>query len=252
MRLFRIILSFVLLTTYAHASMLIIGHRGACGYEPENTLKSFQCAIDMGVDMIELDVYVCKTGELVVHHNDDVDRTTNGRGNIADMTFQQLRELKIRELNIDTTEKIPTLSEVIECVGRRMPINIELKGPGTARPIAQLIKKYLEYGWQKQDFVVSSFEHEKIREFKELLPDIKIGALFLDWNRCLDIVAVATEHKAAFIGLATKGITKKFIQKIHQAGFPVFVWTVNDKKSADSMRALGVDGIFSNYPDRVR
>ena len=127
---FKILFSLLLVFTSQNYSFLIIGHRGACGYEPENTLVSFARAVNMGVDMIELDVYACKTGELVVHHDDTVDRMTNGHGNVIDMSFAELRSLKVAGI-----EQIPTLSEVIDLIDHKVPIDIELKGPGTAKPI---------------------------------------------------------------------------------------------------------------------
>jgi len=246
MKISRITICFTLLTTYACANMLIVGHRGACGYEAENTLKSFQRAIDMGVSMIELDVYVCKTGELVIMHDDDVDRTTNGNGHVVDMTFDQLRALKI-----DGTEQIPTLQEVIDLVGRKIPINIELKGPGTAKPVAALVKKYLAAGWKTGDFVISSFDHKQVAEFKLLHPTVKTGALFEPWDTSPKMIKAVEKCKADFIGLDLKAVTSDLVKLAHDAGFTVLVWTVNDKASADKMRAFKVDGIFSNYPDRV-
>lgn len=236
-----------LVGTFQNYSFLIIGHRGACGYKPENTLSSFQKALDMGVDMIELDVYVCKTGELVVHHDDTVDRTTNGHGNVIDMSFFQLQNLKI-----DDDEKIAILSEVIDLVDRKVPINIELKGPGTAKPVVKLLEQYLKIGWGEHDFVVSSFDHDQILQFKKLLPSINVGVLFSWRNMPKNIVEIAQECQAIFIGLDVKVVTQKLVDEAHAAGFLVYVWTVNEKVTADAMRELGVDGIFANYPDRVR
>jgi len=102
---------------------LKIGHRGAMGYEPENTLRSFKKALDLKVDMIELDVYVCKSDELIVIHDDKVDRTTNGQGYVVNKTFEELRTL-----DAGKNEKIPTLSEVLNLVNRKAKLNIELKG----------------------------------------------------------------------------------------------------------------------------
>jgi len=242
---FSIILSFASL--YASSpTMKIIGHRGACGYAPENTLSSFQLALDMSVDMVELDVFVCATGELVVIHDDTVDRTTNGHGNVEDMTFTQLRSLIV-----EGKEQIPTLQEVIELVNRRVPINIELKGADTAQPVAQLLKKYLAQGWAMQDFIISSFDYKQVREFKKLCPTIKIGILLPWQNMPIDLVTIAQRYQADFIGIDVKVITKKMVSRAHQAGFLIFVWTVNDKKTADKLRSLNVDGIFSEYPDQV-
>jgi glycerophosphoryl diester phosphodiesterase len=118
--------------------MQIIGHRGASGYEPENTLRSFQKAIDLGVEMIELDVYTCKSGELVVMHDDKVNRTTNGNGYVFNMTLTELKTL-----DAGKGEKVPTLVEVFDLINKKIAINVELKGEGTAESTAELIQKYI-------------------------------------------------------------------------------------------------------------
>lgn len=235
-----------LFTTSLESTMIIIGHRGACGYEPENTLSSFQHAIELGVAMVELDVYVCKTGQLVITHDNDVSITTDGVGTIDDMTFEQIRALQVKG-----TGQIPTLQEVVELVNRRVPINIELKGPGTAQPVAELITTYKEQGWSDSDFIVSSFDHAQLREFKQYCPSVKTGVLFDRHDALYTIVDVAVEHHADVIGLDCEAVTSELVQLAHRAGFPVYVWTVNDKKTADIMRTFNVDGIFSNYPDLV-
>ena len=227
--------------------MLIIGHRGACGYEPENTLVSFQRALDMGVDMIELDVHVCKTGQLVVMHDETVDRTTNGHGNVADMPFEELSSLRTEK-----NQQIPTLQEVIELIDRKIPINIELKGLGTAKPVSELVKVYFEKDWKADNFVISSFDHEQLLEFKKLCSDIKTGILFDALLMPENIASAAEKYAADFIGLDLEIITQDFVNAAHQKGFPVFVWTVNGKQAADRMRSFGVQGIFTNYPDKVR
>lgn len=246
MHFFKVIFFTLIITHFMYGEMSIVGHRGACGYEPENTLSSFQRALDLNVCMIELDVYVCASGQLVITHDDDVSVTTNGSGKVADMTLAQLRSLKVQG-----SGQIPTLQEVIDLVNRRIPINIELKGPGTAVPVAELIKKYIQKGLKYSDFVVSSFDHAQLHTFKQILPEIKIGILFSWKNMPKNIVAVAQKYQACFIGLDIKTVTKKLVEEAHQAGFSVFVWTINDKHTADHMRLCGVDGIFSNYPDRV-
>jgi len=138
---------------------LKIGHRWAAGYEPENTLASFKKAIDLNVDMIELDVYLCKTGELVVLHDPKVDRTTNGIGYIEEKTFEE-----VRNLDAGKGEKIPTLKEVFELTNRKVKINIELKWAGTAKPVSKLIKEYVENKWREyDDFMISSFDHYELK-----------------------------------------------------------------------------------------
>lgn len=229
------------------SSMLIIGHRGACGYEPENTLNSFGRALDMGVDMIELDVHVCKTGQLVVIHDETVDRTTNGHGNVADTAFEELRKLLIEK-----KQQIPTLQEVIELIDRKIPINIELKGKKTAQPVASLVKAYFEKGWKADNFVISSFDYEQLLEFKKLCPHIKTGILFDPLLMPENIISAAEKYAADFIGLDLEVVTHDLVSLAHKAGYPVFVWTVNDIQAADKLRSYGVQGIFTDYPDKVR
>lgn len=226
--------------------MLKIGHRGAMGYEPENTLRSFQKALDLGVDMVELDVYVLKAGELVVIHDDKVNRTTNGKGYVIDKSYEE-----IRFLDAGKGEKIPTLEEVFELVSKKVPINIELKGKNTAESVADLIKEYIEKrGWTVEHFLVSSFDHYELKRFKELMPKIRVGALitgipigYSDYAKSLDAYSV---------NLNLEFIDQKFVDDAHNKGFKVFVYTVNDEDDINRMRALGVDGLFSNYPDRIK
>ncbi len=245
------ILSILSILSTTGYSMNIIGHRGACGYKPENTLSSFQLAMDMNVDMIELDVYVCATGELVVIHDDAVDRTTNGHGHVIDMTFDELRSLIVEEV-----EQIPTLQEVIELVHRRVPINVELKGPHTAQPVARLLIDYMKHGWMPHDFVASSFQHDQVDLFQSLCPEIKTGILF-ESNDYSDYVVIALAHHADFFGLNCKLVTQNLlpvntIKNAHHNNLKVLMYTVNDAHLADQLKAMGVDGIFSNYPDKMR
>ncbi len=119
--------------------MLKIGHRGAMGYAPENTLGSFAKALELGVDGIELDVHVCKSGEVVVIHDERVDRTTNGKGQVKEMTLKELKEL-----DAGKGERIPTLEEVLDFVDRRAFIDIELKAEGIGNSVADIVRKYIQ------------------------------------------------------------------------------------------------------------
>jgi len=225
--------------------MLKIGHRGAMGYEPENTLASFSKALALGVDMIELDVYVLKTGELVVIHDDKVDRTSDGHGYVEDLSFED-----IRKLDVGNGETIPTLEEVINLVDRRVPINIELKGEGTAEPVAKLITEYIDRkNYLADDFLISSFDHYELRRFKELMSDVRVGALIgaipIGYSKFAEAVSAYSVH------LSLDFIRKKYVDDAHKRGFKVFVYTVNDKDDINKMKKLGVDGLFSNYPDRI-
>ncbi len=240
----RLLVVGLLLYGLSMQAVIKIGHRGACGYAPENTLLSFEKAIELGVDMIELDVHVCKSGELVVIHEDKVDDTTNGTGYIIDLTLDQLKQLDAGD-----GEKIPTLQEVFECVNRRVKIDIELKGESTPVHVAEFIKQYVAKGWRYSDFIVTSFNHYFIQEFQQLLPDVFIGALYTGVP--IGYAQAAQKLQADAIIASWKFITQAFVDDAHARGMQVFVYTVDHPDDVIKMKQLGVDGICSNYPDRV-
>jgi glycerophosphoryl diester phosphodiesterase len=225
--------------------MQIIGHRGAPGYEPENTLASFEKALALGVDMIELDVYALKTGELVVMHDATVDRTTNGTGRVEKFSLKQLHKL-----HAGNDERIPLLSEALDLVNKKVPINIELKGKNTAGPVAELIDSYVSTkGWTYDLFLVSSFRRTELAKFMKLNPSVHAGALFV--ARAKRFLTAARKGSEYSLNLNALFITNKTVKEAHRQGLKVFAYTVNSKKMADHMNALHVDGIFTNYPDRV-
>jgi glycerophosphoryl diester phosphodiesterase len=225
--------------------MKIIGHRGASGYAPENTLPSFRQAIRLGVDMVEFDVYTLKTGEVVVFHDDKVNRTTNGKGKIESKTFDE-----VRALDAGNGEKIPLLTEVLDTINKKVPINIELKGANTARPVAEIIQRYIsKKKWSKELFFVSSFDHNELRLFSTLLPTVQTGAIFSYlprrfWSKL--------QNSGIFsANINSRVVTKRMVKAAHARGLKVFVYTVNTERQARRMARLNVDGIFSDYPDRV-
>ncbi|MFH1175371.1 MAG: glycerophosphodiester phosphodiesterase family protein [bacterium] len=225
--------------------MLKIGHRGAKGYEPENTLASFKKALDLGVDAIELDVYVCETGELVVIHDDKVDRTTNGEGLVEEKTFEELQALDAGNGN-----KIPTLEEALNLINKKAIVNIELKGEKTAKPVSELLKRYItKKRWQSDLFLVSSFSHRELFDFHNLMPQIRTGALVVGIP--LGYAKFAEKLGAYSVNLSMEFINQDFVDDAHKRGMKVFVWTVNDLDDIERMKKLGVDGIFSDFPDRV-
>ncbi len=226
-------------------NILKIGHRGAAGYEPENTLASFKKALDLGVDVIELDVHACKTGELVVIHDDKVDRTTNGKGYVTEKTFEELRFL-----NAGKGQKIPKIEEVLDLLKNRVIVNIELKGAKTAEPVFKIIEAYLiEKNWKKKNFIVSSFNHPELKKFKNLMPEIKTCACLTGIP--IDYAEFAKKAAADFVSLNMEFVNKEFVDDAHNRGLKVYVWTVNDSDDIEKMKALKVDGIFSNFPDRL-
>jgi len=222
-----------------------IGHRGAMGYAPENTLKSFKKALELNVDAIELDVYVCKSGELVVIHDDKVNRTTNGEGYVIEKTLDELKTLDAGD-----GEKIPLLSEVLDVINKKVKINIELKGTGTANPVYELIEEYVKNkSWKYDDFIISSFNHYELKRFRELNSLIKIGALITGIP--IGFAEFAEKLNAYSVNLCIEFINQEFVDDVHKRGLKVYVWTVNDSDDIERMKNLNVDGIFSNFPDRL-
>ncbi len=224
----------------------VYGHRGAMGYKPENTLSSIREALKQKVDMIEVDVYAVPTGEVIVIHDDEVDRTTNGHGAVMDMSFKE-----IRRLNAGNGERIPTLEEVIDEINRLVTLNIELKGPNTAVPTAKIIKRYIsEQKFAITDFLVSSFEHDELHVFHDLVPEIEISVLYDEIPP--DFVQLAKNLGASVLGMRATNITSEIVATARQSSLAVTAWTVNEPKEAQHLATLGVKGVFTNYPDVIR
>ncbi|MDP3882284.1 MAG: glycerophosphodiester phosphodiesterase family protein [Nanoarchaeota archaeon] len=222
-----------------------LGHRGAMGYEPENTLRSFKKALKMKVDFIELDVHVCKSGEVVIIHDNKVDRTTNGRGRVA---FKTLSEL--RSLDAGKKEKIPTLREALDLINKKTKVNIELKGEGTAYPVYKIIREYIKRkGWAYDHFLISSFNRHELNDFYRLNKKIKRGLLISKWLSLR--IHFASHMECYSVHLDKDLITKKYVHYIHQKGLKVFAWTTNSQQDLKRLKLLGVDGLISDFPDRI-
>ena len=223
--------------------MLTIAHRGAMGYEPENTLRSIALALKMGIDAVEIDVYNVE-GQLVVIHDRDVSRTTNGEGYIEDCSFAYLRSL-----DAGKGERVPTLKEVIDTVNRQAKVNIELKGSKTAELVVASIGEYIERGWTYDEFVVSSFNHYELNRVKANEPNLPIGMLIygLPW----DYMGIAQKLSADIVISGLDYVDAKLVNAVHQQKLQAWVYTVNHPQDIMRMKELGVDGIFTNYPDLV-
>jgi glycerophosphoryl diester phosphodiesterase len=225
--------------------ILKIGHRGAKGYEPENTLLSFQKSIDLGVDGIELDVHISSDGEIIVIHDEKINRTTNGEGFVTDFSLTELKSFRINEKHT-----IPTLKEVLDLVKQKCFVNVELKGNGTAKPVVALIEEYvLEKNWEYSHFIISSFDWNALKEVRSLNSKIPIGILtYTD----LDLaIAFAKFIKAEAIHTHFHLLTKENTKQIQENGQLVFPWTVNEIEDIQKMKLFNVNGIISDFPDRV-
>ncbi|MGA9636976.1 glycerophosphodiester phosphodiesterase [Flavobacterium sp.] len=225
--------------------MLKIGHRGARGYEPENTLISFQKAMDLGVDGIELDVHLSFDGEIIVIHDETVDRTTNGKGAVNDLAVTELKKF-----HTDKNQQIPSLIEVLDLVNKKVFVNIELKGKGTAKPVVELIGKYIEkQQWSYKDFIISSFDWSLLEEVAILNPQIAIAVLTESTVQAA--LAFAKKIKATAINPDYTLLTPENSKQLKADGFQIFPWTVNEIEDITTMKYYGVDGIISDYPDRI-
>ncbi|MBT8238301.1 MAG: glycerophosphodiester phosphodiesterase [Croceitalea sp.] len=224
---------------------LVIGHRGAMGYETENTLASIQKALDLGVDMIEIDVFKIKSGEIVVFHDERLERLSNSGGNIEDFYIYDLKKV-----TLDGNHQIPQLQEVLRLIDNKVALNIELKGANTADRVNFIMDYYIKQkGWSPENFVISSFKWDELRAMRQLNADIAIAVLTEDDP--VKAIPVAKELNAVAINPWFKSLNAENVAKIQEAGYKVYTYTVNEPADIEKVLAFGVDGIFTNYPDRI-
>ncbi|MGG7035026.1 MAG: glycerophosphodiester phosphodiesterase [Flavobacterium sp.] len=225
--------------------LLIIGHRGAKGYEPENTLISFRKAIDMKVDGIELDVHLSSDGEIIVFHNNTLDGMTNGKGNISQYSLSELKDFRI-----ENKHQIPTLKEVFDLVDKKCFINIELKVNTATKPVLDLIEDYiLNKNWNYEHFQISSFDWNLLEEVSKINPDIFIGVL--TQNDLDSAFEFAKTINAKSINPYFKLLSAENSKKIKTEGLQIFPWTVNETSDIEKIKSFKVNGIITDFPDRV-
>ena len=221
--------------------MLKIGHRGAKGHEDENTLVSFQKALDLQVDGIELDVHLSADGELMVIHDETIDRTTNGKGFVNKLSLGELKAFRINDehhprLLAELAQQIPTLEEVFDLVNQDCFINIELKSYEAADKVASLIEKYVvQKKWKYDQFLVSSFDWNALQQVAFLNDKIPIGVLT---ETDLDLaVAFAKFIQAKSIHPYFHLLTKENTAQIQQKGLLVFPWTINNPEDIQKINS---------------
>jgi glycerophosphoryl diester phosphodiesterase len=220
-------------------TFLVIGHRGAAGLEPENTLRSFARAIELGVDAIELDAYLVDD-RIVVIHDDTLERTTNGKGRLSAHSLEQLRTL-----DAGKGERIPLLEEVLDLVAHRVAVNVELKGRGTARPVARIAAQY-----PGTQVLVSSFDHRELATFRATTRSTPVAPLFdRDHPRLFEIAA---DLEAWSINVSRRMVTPALIASARAHGLNTLVYTVNDASEAARLEQAGAKGLFTDFPDRIR
>lgn len=221
--------------------MKIFAHRGVSGHFAENTLPAFAAALKTGCYGIELDVFL-HHGELVVIHDRQVDRTTNGEGLLDDFTPSELFELDAGD-----GQPIPTLWQVLQLCANRLEINIELKGHDTAPALVTLLRRaQSELALRLDSVLVSSFHHPLLQQLKTLMPEIRIAVLIAHYP--LDGVQLALQLGAVSLNCDRGFVDQALVKQAHQAGIDLYVYTVNQQRELLAFRDMGVDGVFCNFP----
>jgi len=225
--------------------MLKIGHRGANGHEPENTFVSFQKAVDMQVDGIELDVHLSADGEIIVIHDETIDRTTNGNGFVSELSLRELKAFRI-----DSKHQIPTLAAVFDLVNQDCFINIELKSYEVTEKVVSLIEKYVtKKGWKYDRFLISSFDWNALQQVAFLNDAIPIGVLT---ETDLDLaLAFAKFIQAKSIHPHFHLLTAENTVKMQEKGLQVFPWTINELEDIQKIKTFNVNGIITDFPNRI-
>ncbi|MFT2017607.1 glycerophosphodiester phosphodiesterase [Streptomyces sp. 796.1] len=211
------------------------GHRGAMGVEPENTLRSFVRAEQEGFDFIELDLHLSKDGALIVMHDEDVDRTTDGSGAISDLTLAELRELDAGQ-----GERVPVFEEVVDAVAA--PLQAEIKDVAAAKVLADVLDRR---GLLDRVEVIS-FHDEAIAEVAALLPQVRTGLVASRYG--LDVVDRALAVGAAMLVLNIRRLTVELVDRAHAAGLDVYAWTVNTPGHLAIARGMDLDGVTTDFP----
>lgn len=222
-----------------------IGHRGAAGHAPENTLLSIDKALALGADWIEIDVQLARGGVPVVIHNRRLQDSTADAGVVSQQDPQRMRHV-----DAGRGQHVPTLRELVAHVNRRAVLNIELKAPGSAVATAAVLRGFLKQGWQARDFLISSFDQHELAVMATELPCLRRGLLLGGIPR--DYAAAAQAQGMWSIHLQVDFINRDFIADAKARGLRVFVYTVNYEQDAQWLLDNGVDGLFSDYPERIR
>lgn len=212
-------------------------------HAPENSMSAFKKAIELGADMIELDVHSTKDGKAIIMHDDAVDRMTNGTGIVNKLTLKEIKKLRINQIH----ERVPTLEEAIKLIKGKARINIEIKEPRVLKEVLRLVK---EYGIEDY-VVVSSFIFDIVMKCKKLNPRIKTATLYVVGPNRGSVRPLA-KHGLYALHVHYLSITRRFLRKAREAGIRVAAWGADDRKSFDSMIKMGVDAIITNDPGLAR
>lgn len=224
--------------------MQIMGHRGAAGLAPENTIASIAEGLAAKVDWIEFDVRRTKDGHIVLVHDSHTGRVAKKRLVISKSAMQELQEIEMKR-----GHAIPTLEEAIELIGKKAKINIEIKSPDCVPQVVELFQKYVKKGYAKSHFLISSFSPAVLRAVQELDKSVPLGLLQIwpvrfRWLRSVKLSAVGFYHISA--------LTPFIVALAKRKGIYTYAYTVNSVEEAKQLKRLGIDGIITNYPDKFK
>ena len=243
---YTLIFFFIFISCVSNKKIMVIGHRGAAGHEVENTIPSIDKAISLGVDAVEVDVFLCKSGELVVFHDKNLSRLTNSNAFIESLTLDS-----INKIDVINNHKIPTLEEVIKFINKRVHLNIELKGLNTAKPTYELLQSLFLNKRELIDKIsISSFNWEELDIIYNLDNDISTAVL-TETKAIQMAINQAKKINAKAININYKLLNRKVVKMIKSEYLIINAWTVNEIHQIKRMINLGVDGIITDFPDRV-
>lgn len=217
-----------------------VGHRGAAGHAPENTVAAIHAGIACGVDFVEIDLRRTADGALVTLHDATVNRTTDGRGRVNRLSLQE-----IKRLDAGNGTDIPTLQEAIETAAGRAGLLLELKDRGIAQQTVDTVRRTGFPG----PLLYASFRHDELARVREADPDALLMVLFDRFPTAS--VARAMKYSPSHVGLRHSKATHRLVEAFHRANLLVFVYTPNRPSDIQRAISLGVDGIISNFPDRI-
>ena len=228
-------------------NILRIGHRGSKGYVAENTLESIKHAILLGVDGIEIDVFKCLSGELVLSHENNLKRLTGKSGQLEKLTLSELKKFLVVG-----KYKIPTLTDVLQTIETPLFVNIELKGLNTAQATSKIITNLSKStSWRLENFIISSFNWNELEQFRSIDKNTPVGVLLSNSMSINEAIEFGKKINAQAIHPNFKLLNEKTVKKIKNNGFKIYTWTVNCKDDINYMKKLKVDGIISDFPDKI-
>ena len=227
--------------------ILRIGHRGSKGYVAENTLESINHAILLGVDGIEIDVFKCLSGELVLSHENNLKRLTGKSGQLEKLTLGELKKFLVVG-----KYKIPTLTDVLKTIETPLFVNIELKGLNTAQATSKIITNLSKStSWRLENFIISSFNWNELEQFRSIDKNTPVGVLVSNSMSINEAIEFGKKINAQAIHPNFKLLNEKTVKKIKNNGFKIYTWTVNSKDDINYMKKFKVDGIISDFPDKI-